>query len=106
MWLTRVEQSHQQQITKQYLANSQCFLAIPAVICTSRTSHASAGLFACNLQRSLINDVFRGLMQSQSAATLCTTLLIVLIDAATAAVLAPNIPLWSEVIDLDGDSIR
>jgi hypothetical protein len=93
-------------MTKQCNAKFQCLLAVRAVLCTSRTSHASAGLFACKLQRSLIKDVFRGLMQSRSAATLCTALLIVLIDAATAAVLAPNIPLWSEVIDLDGDSIR
>lgn len=45
-------------------------------------------------------------MPSQSAPILCAALLIVLINAATASVLAPNVPLWSEVIGLDGDSIR
>ena len=45
-------------------------------------------------------------MHLQSAATVYAALLILLINAATAAVLAPNVPLWSEVIDLDGDSIR
>lgn len=56
-WLTRAEQSQQQMMTKQCIVNLRCFLANPAVIGTSRTSHASAGLSACDLPGGLINYV-------------------------------------------------